>query len=222
MYNICDDKLLDIVGKELIRHGIIIPISEIETLAVTAYDYTNNLPIDKNTILFKKDDYYTSLKLLICMEALTELKLIKARNKYEAEAILMLLQGYLDEFASLHNLDKVNAYDVFIDAIKKLPFKLTPGHKPEEPDEICAACKCSGELWSNECYNYITFSLHYKSLCLGIRIDPKVLGNLSQIGKADLPDFEQKLIKVIDKVSDKMKQQVDNIAINILKERENG
>lgn len=218
MYNVCDDKLLDMVGKELIRHGIIMPISEIENLAITAYDYTNNLPIDKITILFKKDAYYNSLKLLICMEALASLKLIKARNKYEAEAILMLLQGYLDEFANLHNLDKVNAYDTFIDAIKKLPFKLTPGHKPEEQDEICAACKCSGELWSTECAEYLTFSLHYKNLCLGVRINPEVFGNLSKISKNDLPEFEQKLEEVIDKVSDKLKQQVSNISISILEE----
>lgn len=133
-YSICDDTLLDRINTELAHIGCFLPISVIEETAIRAYDLTSqahctliggahaNIVLDKKS---KDDTYYRLLTDLVCVELIANARLAKARNKYEVNSILTLLQSYLDDISDLCRCPEHIAAEVFSDMLNNLDYEAT-------------------------------------------------------------------------------------------------
>lgn len=248
MCNICDDKLIDLVGLELAHHGLFVPVSKIEALAIKIYDTVNKTqPEAKLNSSNKNANYYTILSTLICGDLLADARLAKSRNAYEAIATLTLLQSYLDKFTVTAKLNRVRAPEVFIDILQKLPFEITFQNKGDgwstvvqkitnSPGQVVATKKC--RLCTNAdnpgimhecteqdgpggCIDNLTFGINYKNLCVGFKIDTNILDLDKTIYKDELPDYIKIMENIIDKAATEMKAQAQEIFLMIYEEHDN-
>lgn len=248
MCNICDDKLLDLVGKEMSHHGLFVSVSKIEALAIKIYDTVNSTHPKAKLNSNNKDDYYYSiLSTLICGDLLAEARLAKSRNAYEATAILTLLQSYLDNFTITAKLNRVRAPEVFMDILEKLPFEMTftkqgdgwsttvqkvaqsPGQAvTTKKCRLCTnvedpgiMCECTEQDGPGGCFDNLTFSVVYKNLCIGFKIDTDILGLDKTIYKDELPEYTKIMKNIIDKAATEIKSQAQEIFLMIYEEHKN-
>lgn len=128
--SICDDILVEAIAKELVKIGLLVPISEIEQRAVRIYDDITKAhslvdgiaTIDCNN---KDERYYAVLTNLLCADIIAETRLSKASDGYEATSILSLLQKYLDNLSKVAKTERRMSPIVFAEIISKLPIELT-------------------------------------------------------------------------------------------------
>lgn len=128
-YNALDDKLIDRIGQELARIGLMVPISEIEATILKCYDEIreahslapNNVTVDA---YIKDDKYYGIMTCVVCANIIARARLQSAKDGYEATAVLAILQKYLDNLSVIAGTERQQAPLIFSDIIQKLEIDL--------------------------------------------------------------------------------------------------
>ena len=128
-YNALDDKLIDRIGQELARIGLMVPISEIEATILKCYDdireahslAPNNVTVDA---YIKDDKYYGIMTCVVCANIIARARLQSAKDGYEATAVLAILQKYLDNLSVIAGTERQQAPLIFSDIIQKLEIDL--------------------------------------------------------------------------------------------------
>lgn len=128
-YNALDDKLIDRIGQELARIGLMVTISEIEATILKCYDEIreahslapNNVTVDA---YIKDDKYYGIMTCVVCANIIARARLQSAKDGYEATAVLAILQKYLDNLSVIAGTERQQAPLIFSDIIQKLEIDL--------------------------------------------------------------------------------------------------
>lgn len=128
-YNALDDKLIDRIGQELARIGLMVPISEIEATILKCYDEIreahslapNNVTVDA---YIKDDKYYGIMTCVVCANIIARARLQSVKDGYEATAVLAILQKYLDNLSVIAGTERQQAPLIFSDIIQKLEIDL--------------------------------------------------------------------------------------------------
>lgn len=237
MNNVCDDVLISLVGQDLAKVGIILPVSEVETLAVQRYDDFVKANKDYGiSSRFNSDNkdarYYSIMKCLICARVIATRRLAKTKDQYEISAFLILLQGYLDTIAKAMNMNKIDAQEAFADFIDNgsiddgLPkINLQKIKSKADNKSVCRLCTNSPEaddinpceVYEEDnlhvCEDYVCMSLFYKGICFGFRVDPEILNFNKDIYKDELPEHVQITKNMIDKAATCFKNKASDIFV---------
>ncbi len=133
---ICDDKLVSMITKELAKIGLIIPMSELEYTVIECYDRIReahslaptNVTVDA---AIKDDTYYGIIFNVACAEIISKVRLANCTDGYEVTSLLSLLQKYLDNLALVANTERQQAPAVFEEILSKLPVNMTIQRGPD-------------------------------------------------------------------------------------------
>lgn len=247
MCNVCDDKLITLISLELAHQGLILPVSEIETKAISLFDkMQKNTMYRRFTSAAKTNDYYLLMKSLVCAEAIATFRLTEAKNIYEVTSILALLQGYCDTFSELLQMPHIKASELFMDILKRLQFKVdiefrdkllgalantifaSPGQTTTTTKKcrLCTNADNPGDMLvcsecgsePGDCADNITFGLSYKDLCIGFKVDPNILSMEGCMTSNKLKEYSKVVENIIDKAADVMKKHSSDIVFKIYEE----
>lgn len=234
--SICDDKLISIVGTELSRIGIFVPISEVEQSAVLIYARlreafakgTGAFTIDSS---IKSDIYYDFLSSAIIVELISKTRLKQVRNGFELNSTLCLLDSYLHKLSNVSGAQNFKASSIFSDVIIALPPEATiMGTKPNvefqqhdwgitmvpKCNQQCTDCYEEPTLCNNcetgdECFDTVNMTIEYCGTCFGFRVDPELLGLDKPLEECDVQVFKNFIkqgAKLFIKEADKVFMQI--------------
>lgn len=216
--SICDDKLTGLVGTELSRIGIFVPISEVEQSAVLIYAKLRKAYVESNNQNFvldsmiKSDDYYEFLSSAVIIDLLNRTRLKQVRNPFELNSVLALLDGYLHKLSAVSGAKQFKASSIFKGVILDLPIDFIPNTEPSGtgPHELngrmyygtppsvqpCTACYDEPTLCNNcdsggdECFDTINMTIEYMGTCFGFRVDSELLGFNQPLEQCDIKVFK--------------------------------
>ena len=87
----------------------------------------------------------------------------------------------------------------------------------------CSECvNATGDDLIGDCAEHITFGLSYKTLCVGLKLDPNILAINGYMSNDKLKEYSKVVENIIDKAATEMKNYSSDIVIKLYEEINNG